>query len=233
LKRKDIIIILCIPYPYISFAASLCKGTCIWIGSEDMHAEKWGEYTGEVSAPILVSIGCSYVLLGHSECRKYFHESDEEVGRKMRTALCNGLIPLVCIGETLEEKTSGRTLEILDQQVRVCLRGITPVDRCYIAYEPRWAIGTGETPNDEEIENAHLFIRKKIVEYYGKEVSQNIGVLYGGSVTSENSYRICSLRGVDGLGYGRCSLDFDCFTKGIEESVRAFRRLETYNNEDL
>jgi triosephosphate isomerase len=220
--RDDIVIIMCIPYPYIGFVSSLCRNTCVSIGSENMFHEEWGEFTGEVSAPMLVSVGCSYALLGHSERRKFFHESDEHVGRKMCAAVRNGLIPIVCIGETIEERDAGKTLKILDRQIRVCLSDISPTHSCYIAYEPRWAIGTGITPADDEISEAHLFIREKIVEYYGEDVNRHIGVLYGGSVTPENSYRIYSLRGVDGVGFGRCSLDFDCFTKGIEESIRAF-----------
>lgn len=224
--RQDIIVIMCIPYTYIGSVASLIKGTCIEIGSENMHAEECGEYTGEISAPMLVSVGCSHVLLGHSERRRYFDETDEEVGRKMLSALKNGLTPIVCIGETLPEKDSGRTLEILDKQIRVCLQGITPSHRCYVAYEPRWAIGRGITPEYGEIEKIHLYIHKKIGEYYGETVFHNTDVLYGGSVNPDNSHKICSLRGVDGVGFGGCSLDFDCFTKGIEEVARTVVRTD-------
>jgi len=225
-KRQDIIVIMCIPYTYIGSVTSLTKDTCIEIGSENMHAKEWGEFTGEISAPMLVSVGCSHVLLGHSERRRYFDETDEEVGRKMLSALHNGLTPIVCIGETLEEKDSGRTFEILDKQIRVCLQDIIPSHRCYVAYEPRWAIGTGMAPEYGEIEKSHLFIRKKIGEYYGEVVSGNTGVLYGGSVTADNSSKICSLNGVDGVGFGGCSLDFDCFTKGIEEVARTVVRTD-------
>lgn len=225
-KRQDIIVIMCIPYTYIGPASSFIKDSCIEIGSENMHAEEWGEFTGEISAPMLVSVGCTHVLLGHSERRKYFDETDEEVGRKMISALKNGLTPIVCIGETLPEKDSGRTLEILDKQIRVCLQGITPSHRCFVAYEPRWAIGTGMAPEYGEIEKTHLFIRKKIGEYYGEVVSGNTETLYGGSVTADNSYKICSLNGVDGVGFGGCSLDFDCFTKGIEEAARTVVRTD-------
>ena len=224
--RQDIIVIMCIPYTYIGSVTSLIKDTCIEIGSENMHAGEWGEFTGEISAPMLVSVGCSHVLLGHSERRRYFEETDEEVGRKMLSALKNGLTPIVCIGETLEEKESGRALEILDKQIRVCLHGIPPSHRCYVAYEPRWAIGTGTTPEYGEIEKTHLFIRKKIREYYGEVISGNTEALYGGSVTADNSYKICSLNGVDGVGFGGCSLDFDCFTKGIEEAARTVVRTD-------
>ena len=156
-KRDDLVVIMCIPYTYIGAVSHLVQDSCIAIGSENMHAAQWGAFTGEISAPMLASVGCTHVLLGHSERRAYFGETDEAVGRKMLSAVRNGMIPIVCIGETLEEREAGRTREILEMQVKVCLEGVPPSTRICVAYEPRWAIGTGRTPEYGDIEKTHVY----------------------------------------------------------------------------
>jgi triosephosphate isomerase len=216
-------LIMCIPSLYIGFASPLCRDTCIGVGSENLYPGEWGPYTGEISAPMLKSAGCGYALMGHSERRRYFQENDEFVNKKLLSALRHGLHPIVCIGETGEERDDGRTLEILERQVMVVLKGISERQKVYLAYEPRWAIGTGVTPEQREIEDAHLFIRRRIESLYGASISSNIRLLYGGSVTPENTFEICSLDGVDGVGFGGCSLDLDCLGRGIEASVKAYR----------
>lgn len=221
--RTDLKLIMCIPYPYIGFMVPKCRNSCIGVGSENLYVGDCGAYTGEISAPMLVSVGCEYALIGHSERRGYFHEDDNLVNRKLLSALEYGLFPIVCIGETSEERDSGRMFEILERQVRICLQGVGTGHKLYVAYEPRWAIGTGVTPAYSEIEEAHLFIRKLIGGVYGPEISKNINLLYGGSVTPENTWSICSMQGVDGVGFGGCSLDLDCLSRGIDESLRAFQ----------
>jgi len=221
--RKDLELIMCIPSLYIEAVASSCSSTCIRIGSENMYPGDWGAFTGETSAPMLKSVGCDIALIGHSERRKYFHENDELVGKKLKSALEHGLFPIVCIGETREERDASRMFTVLERQVEICFQCLTSDSELYIAYEPRWAIGTGIIPKYAQIEEAHRFIREEIVKRYGMAVSDNIRLLYGGSVSPENSFAIASLKHVDGVGYGGCSLDLDCLSRGIEESVQAFQ----------
>jgi triosephosphate isomerase len=222
-QRTDLELIMCIPSLYIGLVSPVCKGSCLGVGSENLYMGDWGAYTGEISAPMLVSAGCTHALIGHSERRKYFHEDDALVNAKLMSALKHGLFPITCIGETREERDGGRMLDVLERQVRVCLRGVHSGQKLHVAYEPRWAIGTGVTPALTEIRDAHLFIRDQIVRIHGHEISKNIHLLYGGSVSPENAYDICLLDGVDGVGFGGCSLDLDCLTRGVDESIRAFQ----------
>jgi triosephosphate isomerase len=217
--RKALQLAVCAPCPYLGFLSPLCEGSSIGIGAQNMHSEEAGAFTGEVSAGMLAEVGCSYVLLGHSERRRDFQESDGAVGSKALTAIRHGLTPIVCIGETREEREAGRTFEILRRQAAGCLAGVPPGGRLWLAYEPRWAIGTGITPSGEEIEAVHGFLRGWIEECCGSELSGGIPILYGGSVDSRNSAAICRLPHVDGLGYGGCSLDYRCFTAGIDQAL--------------
>ncbi|MBN2324456.1 MAG: triose-phosphate isomerase [Spirochaetes bacterium] len=221
---KNLAVIMCIPYPYIDALVRKAEGGNVLIGAENVFYEECGEYTGEVSASMLASIGCSHVLIGHSERRKYFHENDSDVNKKALSVLRNRMTPIICIGETMEEREEGRVCTVLERQIRTCLAGIPKNRKLFIAYEPRWAIGTGKTPEMDEIENAHCYIREKIIEFYGETVSKNIALLYGGSVKPDNTFDICLLKDVDGVGVGGCSLDIDCFTKVIKEMIRASSR---------
>jgi triosephosphate isomerase len=223
-SRRDIDLIMCVPYLYIGFLSPICRDSCIAIGSENLYIGDWGSFTGEISAPMLASVGCAYALIGHSERRRYFHENDELVNAKLISALEHGLFPIVCIGETREERDENRTFDILKRQVEVCFKGVTEDHSLHIAYEPRWAIGTGMTPEFGEIEKIHLFIKDELGNRFGPEISKNIRLLYGGSVYPENTFSICRLRGVDGVGFGGCSLDMDCLARGINESIRALHR---------
>jgi triosephosphate isomerase len=220
---EGLVTIMCVPYPYIAALCPLCAGTQIYIAAENMYELDWGAYTGEVSAPMLKSVGCSHVLLGHSERRGYFFEKDENVNRKFRCALKHGITPIVCIGETAEEKTKGMMRDILQVQIKTCLDGVSEGSRCYVAYEPRWAIGAGITPGLDEIEETHRFLRESITTSYGKAVSQSIKILYGGSVDRENARDISSLKHIDGIGIGTCSLDYDCFSASLRDAVAALR----------
>jgi triosephosphate isomerase len=220
--EKNLVVIMCVPYPYIDALVQKTKGGNVLIGAENVFYEENGEYTGEVSAPMLASIGCSHVLIGHSERRKYFQENDTDVNRKALSVLRHHMIPIICIGETLEERDRGEVFTVLERQVRICLAGIPKNEKFYIAYEPRWAIGMGITPQMDEIENVHRYIREKIIAFYGEGVSENTAVLYGGSVKPENTYGISLLKNVDGVGVGGCSLEINCFNMVIKEMMRAY-----------
>ncbi len=220
---KRLVTIMCVPYPYIAALCPLCEGTQIHIAAENMYELDWGAYTGEVSAPMLKSVGCSHVLLGHSERRWYFGEDDESVNRRFRCTLNHGITPIVCIGETAEEKNRGMVYDILQRQIQICLDGVSEGNICYVAYEPRWAIGAGITPELDEIEETHRFLRESIITSYGETVSHSVKILYGGSVNRENTRDICALEHVDGIGIGSCSLDFDCFSASLRNAVAAIK----------
>ena len=220
---KRLVTIMCVPYPYIAALCLLCEGTNIHIAAENMYELDWGAYTGEVSAPMLKSVGCTHVLLGHSERRGYFGEDDESVNRRFRCALKHGVTPIVCIGETAEEKHKGMVHDILQRQIRICLDGVSEATSFYVAYEPRWAIGAGITPELDEIEETHRFLREGISARYGEVVSHSIKILYGGSVTRENTRDICALEHVDGIGIGSCSLDYECFSASLRNAVAALK----------
>ena len=182
-------VILCVPYTDLFYALNFAQNTNIKIGAQNMHFEESGAYTGEVSAKMLKSIGVEYVIIGHSERRQYFNETDETVNKKIKAAFANELKPIVCVGETLEERESGKTVDIITNQTKLALEGLTneQVKNTIIAYEPIWAIGTGKTATSEDANNSIKEIRKKIEEIYGKEVAECVIIQYGGSVKSEQA----------------------------------------------
>lgn len=212
-------VVMCVPSPYLSALAPLCRGGSVFIGGENIHDREWGPCTGEVSAPMLRSAGATHVLIGHSERRLLFGETDRSVNRKLRLAVKSGLAAIVCIGETGEEREAGDTRRVLERQVRVCLDGVGPGGSCFLAYEPRWAIGAGVTPSLDEIERIHGFIRGTLAAVYGPGAGPSVPLLYGGSVTPENTRGICALPHVDGVGLGGCSLDYDCFSRALREAL--------------
>jgi triosephosphate isomerase len=222
-REQYVRIVILAPHPYIGYLSDMCGGTTVSIGAENMFHDDWGKYTGEVSAPMIASVGCKYVMLGHSFRRGYFGEDDSEINRKFLVALRYNITPIVCIGETIEEKNSGAMHDVLERQVKVCFREAKPESggAFWINYEPRWAIGTGVTPPFEEIGRIHLYIKKLLTKYYGAETAGRVPVLYGGSVRSKNVFRIYSQDGVDGVGFGGCSLDFECFSEAIVNAIRA------------
>ena len=229
--RDDLELAICAPYPYLGDLVTACGDSRIGIGAQNMHQQEAGAFTGEVSVSMLTDVGCRYVLLGHSERRSYCRESDGAVNRKAILALARGLIPIVCIGETSRERDAGVTFEVLERQVKNCLGGIAGNSRLWLAYEPRWAIGAGCTPDSREICDVLEFLRTKIIACCGRELSSRIPLLYGGSVNEDNSRQICSLEPVDGVGCGGCSLDFECFSKGIEEAVAGSRTRDALTGE--
>ena len=168
-------VILCVPYTDLFYALLSAQNTNIKIGAQNMHFAESGAYTGEVSGKMLKSIGVEYVIIGHSERRQYFNETDETVNKKIKTAFENELKPIVCVGETLEQKEEGKTQEIITTQVKLALDGLIPeqVKNTIIAYEPIWAIGTGKTATSEDANNSIKEIRKKIEEIYGKDIAES------------------------------------------------------------
>lgn len=197
--------------PYISLSATLdgVRGTPIEVGAQNMHWERQGAFTGEISAAMLVAIGCRQVIIGHSERRQYFGETDIGVNRKLRGALEDKLKAIVCIGELFEERESGLTEDILRRQTGAALREISAadVDNFCIAYEPVWAIGTGKTATPEMASSAHAFIRGEAAKSIGDDAAQKLRILYGGSVKPENATALMSQEEIDGALVGGASLD--------------------------
>ena len=208
-------VILCVPYTDLFYALLNVQGTNIKIGAQNMHFEESGAYTGEVSAKMLKSINVEYVIIGHSERRQYFNETDETVNKKIKAAYENNLKPIVCVGETLEERETGKTIEIITNQTQKALEGLTneQVASIIIAYEPIWAIGTGKTATSEDAENSIKAIRDKICQIYGQNVSERVIIQYGGSVKSSNAKELFEMPDIDGGLVGGASLKPEEFAK--------------------
>ena len=208
-------VILCVPYTDLFYCLLGVQNTNIKIGAQNMHWEEKGAYTGEVSAQMLKSIGVEYVIIGHSERRQYFAETDETVNKKIKSALQHELKPIICVGESLEQREQGKQTEIITEQTRIALEGLegNQVKKCMIAYEPIWAIGTGKTATSEDANEAIKSIRNEIRNLYGDEVANEIIILYGGSVKSENSKELFSTSDIDGGLVGGASLKPEEFAK--------------------
>ncbi len=212
-SKEDIII--CAPYIDLAFLVELTKNTNIKIGAQNMHYEETGAYTGEVSAKMLKAIGVEYVIIGHSERRQYYNETDESVNKKVKTAFENELCPIVCVGETLSEREDGKTEQIITNQTRKALDGLgkEQVENVIIAYEPIWAIGTGKTATAEDANNSIISIRKEISKIYGQDVANNVVIQYGGSVKSTNANELFNCSDINGGLVGGASLKPDEFSK--------------------
>jgi triosephosphate isomerase len=208
-------VILCVPYTDLFYALLTAQGTNIKIGAQNMHFEESGAYTGEVSGKMLKSIGVEYVIIGHSERRQYFAETDETVNKKIKTAFSHNLKPIVCVGETLEERESGKAFEIITTQTQIALDGLTDeqVANTIIAYEPIWAIGTGKTATSEDANEACKKIREKIAKIYGQNVAERVIIQYGGSMKSENAKELLEMSDIDGGLIGGASLKAESFAK--------------------
>lgn len=208
-------VILCVPYTDLFYALLIAQGTNIKIGAQNMHFEEKGAYTGEVSGKMLKSINVEYVIIGHSERRQYFNETDETVNKKIKAAFANGLKPIVCVGETLEQREAGKTVEIITKQTELALEGLTneQVKNTIIAYEPIWAIGTGKTATSEDANNSIKEIRNKIADIYGKDVAEEVIIQYGGSVKSTNAKELFEMSDIDGGLVGGASLKAEEFSK--------------------
>ena len=208
-------VILCVPYTDLFYALLTAQGTNIKIGAQNMHFEEKGAFTGEVSGQMLKCIGVEYVIIGHSERRQYFAETDETVNKKIKAALANDLKPIVCVGETLEQRESGKAEEVFTTQTRKAFEGLSADDakKVIIAYEPIWAIGTGKTATSEDANNSVKAIRNEIANLYGNEVADEIIIQYGGSVKSSNAKELFTTSDIDGGLVGGASLKADEFAK--------------------
>ncbi len=208
-------VILCVPYTDLFYALLTAQGTNIKIGAQNMHFEDKGAYTGEVSGEMLKSINVEYVIIGHSERRQYFAETDETVNRKIKKAFEVGLKPIVCVGETIEQREAGNWSDIITNQTKLALVGLTneQVENTIIAYEPIWAIGTGKTATAEDAENAILEIRNKIAKIYGQETANRVIIQYGGSVKGTNAQELFNMPDIDGGLVGGASLNPEEFYK--------------------
>jgi triosephosphate isomerase len=202
-------IVVCPNYLAIDVAVHAAKGSKVAVGAQDIHWEKEGAYTGEICTSMLVAVGVTHVIIGHSERRQYFGETDDTVNMKLKAALAASLTPIVCVGEVLEEREAGLTDDVLRRQ---CLRAFNKVSakkasRLVIAYEPVWAIGTGKTATPEMASDAHAIIRAEAADSFGQEFADNLRILYGGSVKPENAHSLMSEKEIDGALVGGASLD--------------------------
>ena len=214
-KDSENEVVLCVPYTDLFYALLAAQNTNIKIGAQNMHWEESGAYTGEVSGKMLKAIGVEYVIIGHSERRQYFAETDETVNKKLKAAFANDLKPIVCVGETLEQREDGMANDIITSQTEKALDGLTEeqVANTIIAYEPIWAIGTGKTATSEDANNAIKAIRNKISNLYGQNVAERVIIQYGGSVKSTNAQELFSMSDIDGGLVGGASLKVDEFAK--------------------
>lgn len=208
-------VILCVPYTDLFYSLLTAQNTNIKIGAQNMHWEEKGAYTGEISGQMLKSIGVEYVIIGHSERRQYFAETDETVNKKVKSALTNELKPIICVGETLEQREQRKAEEVITTQTVLALEGISKEQMANIvlAYEPIWAIGTGKTATSEDANNSIKWVRNKVEELYGKEVADQVIILYGGSVKAENAKELFGTTDIDGGLVGGASLKVDEFSK--------------------
>lgn len=218
-------VVLCPPATSLKTVADLVKGSDWKVGAQNLFWELEGAYTGEISAPMIKSVGATHVIIGHSERRKIFHEHDLIINRKLRIALKEGLIPIFCVGETLEERETGLTKEVVGNQIEIGFRkiGAHHAEQIIIAYEPVWAIGTGRNATPEQAEEVHLFIRELIATLYSKEIAMNMDILYGGSVKPENAEGLLSQKNIDGALVGGACLKVDSFGKIIETAEKILK----------
>jgi triosephosphate isomerase len=212
-KSVNCDVIICPPFTSLSEASALVKGTQIKLGAQNMYFEESGAFTGEISASMLKSAGCEFVILGHSERRTIFGESDQVINKKIKKALASGLKPIFCVGETLEEREGNITNQVIERQVKEGLKDLSADDMktIIVAYEPVWAIGTGKTATPAQAEEVHDFIRTQVKNLFNAEVADNIVIQYGGSVKADNAKELLSQKDIDGALVGGACLKADSF----------------------
>jgi triosephosphate isomerase len=211
-------VVLCPPYTSLTLASQLLRGNRLKLGAQNMHYEDDGAYTGEISGRMLRSIGCEYVILGHSERRTYFQESDSVVNRKIMKALALGLKPIACVGETLDERERGLTEVVVSKQVRGILEGVPAggLRRLVVAYEPVWAIGTGKNATPQQANEVHKLIRDLVSKLFDQGVSEGLVIQYGGSVKPDNAAELLQQPDIDGALVGGASLKADSFAEIVK-----------------
>lgn len=216
--RSEIRCGICPPFVFLQEICEILEGSAICVAAQNIHSEKNGAYTGEVSALMVKEIGCTHVLIGHSERRHIFHETDAFINAKIKAAVTVNLKSIFCIGETLEEREAGRTKDIIQNQFKggLCDIRADQLKELVIAYEPVWAIGTGKTALPEQANEVHLFIRNIVAEAYGENLARSMYLLYGGSVKPENAKELIAQPEIDGLLVGGASIQYESFFKIIE-----------------
>ncbi|MBF0483622.1 MAG: triose-phosphate isomerase [Candidatus Omnitrophica bacterium] len=219
-QTKEVDIVVCPVYPALSEVSKLTAGSNIGLGAQDLYWEDAGAFTGEVSAPLLKDAGCQYVIIGHSERRQFFGETDATVNKKIGAALKHGLTPIVCVGEVLAERESNKTFDVIKTQVTGAFSGYSAEDmkKIIIAYEPVWAIGTGKTASPEQAQEVHKFIRDLLVKMYDVGTAQTVRIQYGGSVKSDNARELMSQPDIDGALVGGASLKRDQFVALVQNA---------------
>ena len=219
---KNVDIILCPPFTALTVVHEVVKGTSIGLGAQNMYWEKSGAFTGEINAEMIKSTGAGYVIIGHSERRQYFGETDETVNMKIKAALKEVLIPIVCVGESLDHRESGITAQIIETQVNGALSGLSALQMAdiIIAYEPVWAIGTGKTATPEQAQEVHAQIRSLVNKQFGDDVSSNVRIQYGGSVKEENAEILLSQPDIDGALVGGACLRAETFLPIIQAAEK-------------
>lgn len=215
-------VVICPPFTSLETAQQLLQGSPIALGAQNMYYEDEGAFTGEVSAKMLKGVGCQFVILGHSERRQYFRETDEFINKKVKKALASGLIPIVCVGETLEEREKNITHQVVTTQVKGVLKDISAddVEKLIIAYEPVWAIGTGRNATPQQAEEVHLLIRSLISELYSSTTAERLIIQYGGSVKADNASDLLSQLDIDGALVGGACLKADSFAAIVKAAAR-------------
>ncbi len=217
---QSVEIAVCPPFTALSDASEILVDSNIRLGAQDLFWEERGAFTGEVSASLLKDVGADFVIIGHSERRQFFHETNELVNKKTKSALNAGLIPVVCVGETLEEREHGKTFKVIEQQLGGCFAHFSTdeMGKAVIAYEPVWAIGTGKVATPAQAEDVHAFIRKEISKLSGEEIARNLRILYGGSVKPDNIASLMNEVDIDGALVGGASLEADGFSQIVKNA---------------
>jgi len=210
---NEVELVVCPPFTSLSSLSKILAGSNMGLGAQNLFWESSGAYTGEVSVEMLLSVGCKYVIIGHSERRQYFGEDNQSVNRKVKSAIAGGLTPIVCVGERLEQRETGKTEAVVEDHIRGGFDGLSSddVSKTIIAYEPVWAIGTGKTATPEQANEVHLFIRELIKELYDADLSSRTRILYGGSVKPENARSLIEQPELDGFLVGGASLKAESF----------------------
>ncbi|MGL4562040.1 MAG: triose-phosphate isomerase [Brevinema sp.] len=213
--KSDRSVLLCVPFTMLHAVAEAAKGSPIKVGSEDMFFEEKGAFTGEISPLMVKDAGATFTLIGHSERRVIFGETDSIVNKKMKVALAHAITPVLCIGESLEEREGGKLETVLNTQIKGAFEGISPTDakKVVIAYEPVWAIGTGKTASPQDADDAHARSRKIVESLYGKEIANAMLILYGGSVKADNVDELMAMPNINGALVGGASLEVESFAR--------------------
>ena len=219
-KATECEVVICPPFMALEAVRKALKESRIELGAQDMHPEVEGAFTGEISPLMLKDVGCRYVILGHSERRRLFHETNEFINQKVRSALKFSLVPIVCIGETLEEREARQAFEVVKSQFETSLKDLSAEDiqKTVIAYEPVWAIGTGKVATPHEAQEVHAFIRKELAKAFGEETALGLRILYGGSVKPDNISHLMAETDIDGALVGGASLEADMFSDIVKNA---------------